>query len=102
MVIIKMHSARIVLIALFLFPGSAFGQTYQEMYQYLITEGRTWTLARCNLGRKLNKLDVSNWDLNRVLREEANAIKDGYTKESANIRSSAVATAMNEVCPDVW
>ncbi len=83
-------------------PAFARESTFQEAYQFHMTEGRAGTLTRCDQGRQINRLGMSYWDHQLVQNKRRYMLNSGVPKIDIIYHLSGSALAMNQLCPDVW
>ena len=83
-------------------PAFARELTFQETYQFYMTEGRAGTLTMCDQGRQFNTRGVSYWNNQIVETRRKTMLNGGIPKTVISNHSSGSALAMNQLCPDVW
>jgi hypothetical protein len=88
-------------VALILVAGPAWGQSWQDVRNYMLGPGRADLMTFCDQGRRLNSLGSSYWDHSRRERMDAERRAMGYSSAQIYSYNAGFAAAMSQVCPDV-
>jgi hypothetical protein len=88
-------------VALLLVAGPAWGQSWQDVRNYMLGPDRAGLMTSCAQGRQLNSMGTSFWDYAMRQRVRAELLAAGRSPAQIDSYNAGVAAAMSQVCPDV-